>query len=80
MTADRSAQFDPSDPAMGRVRCLRASEVSALLGVDTSTVWRWVARVENALPCIRFGPRCTRFRVKDVAAFIEANANRGARQ
>lgn len=73
MTAERFAQFKRDDPATRHVRLLRASEAAEALGVSRCTLWRWTARVENRLPCIRFGSNCTRFKVTDIAAFIEAN-------
>ena len=78
MSADRTSPLGIDDPAFGAVRLLRAREVAALLGVDRATVWRWVSRVENALPVVRFGSRCSRFRLCDVEAFVEANAGGGA--
>ena len=73
MIADRTSPLDLDDPAFRGVRLLTARQVASLLAVDTSTIWRWTARIENRLRCVRFGVRCTRFTLADVAAFIEGN-------
>ena len=64
-----------ADLTLQQMRLLTAEQVSHLCSVDRSTVWRWAARVDNALPAVRIGKRCTRFRACDVLAFIEGAMN-----
>lgn len=68
----RSPLLMTDDPALQRVRLLTARQVAEeILSVHVSTVWRLVQRVENPLPCVRFGERITRFRLSEVERWIE---------
>ncbi|WP_407655883.1 helix-turn-helix transcriptional regulator [Capillimicrobium parvum] len=51
-------------------RLVPASEVAGLLGVSRSTVVRLADRGD--LRPVRLSSRCTRYRMSDVVAFIEA--------
>ena len=62
--------ISPDDPALRRCKLLTAAQVGELLQVDRSTVWRLTQRIENPLPCIRFGARNTRFSLSDLEKFI----------
>ncbi len=64
----------PDDPAWRRCKLLTVYQVAELLGVHVTTVWRLTQRVENALPVVRFGERCTRFRLTDLERFIANGA------
>lgn len=39
------------------------------LGIEMGTLYAWVAR--KRIPHIRFGPRCVRFDVRDLDAWIK---------
>ncbi len=59
------------DPAMRRCKLLTAAQVAELLGVHIATVWRLMQRVENPLPCVRFGERITRFPLAGVEKWLQ---------
>ncbi len=48
---------------------LTVGEVAELLNCSTRLVWRLAS--EGQLPRVRLGPRCVRFRRRDVEALID---------
>ncbi len=70
-----AAPFD--DAALRHCKLFTAGQTAELLQVDRSTIWRLTQRIDNPLPCVRFGERITRFRLTDVESFI---ANSGGRE
>ena len=69
MTVDRLRPL-PDDPRLYRLKLLTARQVADLLGVNPSTVWRWIYRVNNPLPVVRLSDGVTRFRLSAVEKFI----------
>jgi len=48
---------------------MTAKEISLLLKIHPSTIYKWVKR--NAFPFFRVGEKCVRFRRADIESFIE---------
>lgn len=55
---------------------IRQPELQALLGVSATTVWRLVN--SGALPRVKLTERCTRWRVGDVRAYLNARSEKAA--
>ena len=49
---------------------LTASEVAEMLAIDRRTVYDLAAPL-GPIPCYRMGPRCIRFELTDINAYIE---------
>jgi excisionase family DNA binding protein len=56
---------------------LTAKEVSRLLKIHPSTIYKWVKR--DAFPFFRVGEKCVRFRKADIESFIEKGREQGLR-
>lgn len=57
---------------MSTPQYLRAPEVAKLLGVSTTSVWRWHREDESFPEAIRLTARCTVWRQPDIVAWAEA--------
>jgi excisionase family DNA binding protein len=60
---------DAARPANGHALLLCVEEVAELLACSRRLVWRLAS--EGALPRVKLGPRCVRFRRADVEALVE---------
>ncbi len=49
-----------------------ARNAKRLLGVGLTSIYKW--QRSGALPAIKFGKRCTRYRLSDIEALIAAHA------
>lgn len=58
-------------------KLLTDREVAYQLGIGKSTVWRWLEAGKLPQP-LRLSPGCTRWRVSDIATFIEQHAAQAA--
>jgi predicted DNA-binding transcriptional regulator AlpA len=54
---------------------LKPKDATRLCKIGTTTLYKWCR--EGKLTPIKFGPRCTRFRLSEVQALIDAHAASG---
>jgi len=50
-------------------KLLTVKELAERLGLAPGSIYHWLS--EGRLPCVRFSPRCLRFREKDLEDLIE---------
>lgn len=73
------ANFQPPPPVVNPYVCLfTAREAKAYLRIGTTTLYKLCK--EGKLTPIKFGRRCTRFRLSDVKALIDAATAEGGVQ
>ena len=56
------------------IRILRRKEVLRLLGVSSTTLWRWTRRDDSFPRPIRLGPNSVGFRESDLQRWLDERA------
>lgn len=72
-TKARQRKAQPLHAAQLADALLRLATVEALTGLSRSTIYTKLSRNEFPQP-VRLGARCTRFRARDVSAWLAAQA------